>query len=368
MQNLIPLPDILPLPAPVWLFVSLLILTFTVHIVFMNLVLGGTFLALVSNILGRKDPKHERLAKTAFEFMPVNIAIAVNFGVAPLLFVQVLYGNLMYSSSILMALAWFGVIVFLIFGYYGTYTLRYRWNKLGSFRLPLNFLVAGLFLSIAFFFVNNLSLMQHPQKFVEHFFKDPAWGTLNWGDPTMYPRYLHMVFGALAVCSIWFMFIGARGKTGDNEWSGWVLRYSSRIFVITTLINIAVGLWFMLAAEDRIRWLFVGQDIGATIVFAVSVVLTVAALAVLWKVDQADNPGKKVLTGAGLMLGVLILMFIMRQYLRAAYLEPYFTLSSLEVVPQWGPLLTFMLTMVFLMIPITWYLVKVSMSMKDKPK
>ena len=62
MQNLIPAPDVLPLPAPPWLFLSLLILTFTVHVVFMNLLFGGTILALVSGFRGRSEGKHALLA------------------------------------------------------------------------------------------------------------------------------------------------------------------------------------------------------------------------------------------------------------------------------------------------------------------
>jgi len=364
MQNLIPAPDVLPLPAPPWLFLSLLILTFTVHVVFMNLLFGGTILALVSGFRGRSEGKHALLAQTIFKFMPINIAIAVNFGIAPLLFVQILYGNLLYSSSILISLAWFGIIPLIILGYYGTYTLRYRLNKLGRFRMVLLVIVPAIFATIAFFFVNNLSLVQRPEIFVEHYFKDPSAGTLNWADMSVYPRYLHILFGAFAVCGIWFMFIGTRGRTGDGDWSAWLTRYGWRIFVIFTLVNILVGLWFLLVIPERAMMIFLGRNAAATVIFAVSVILTFAAIYLLKRVHVEQNPGKPLFTGAGVMLAVLILMFIMRQYMRAAYLEPYFTLGELRVEPQWGTFAAFAATMILLMIPCTYYLVRVCMKMR----
>ena len=46
--NLIPVLDPNPLPAPYWVFKLLLIVTFFLHILAMNFLLGGAVLALVS--------------------------------------------------------------------------------------------------------------------------------------------------------------------------------------------------------------------------------------------------------------------------------------------------------------------------------
>jgi len=46
--NLIPTLDPNPLPAPYWVFKLLLVVTFFLHIVAMNFMLGGAVLALVS--------------------------------------------------------------------------------------------------------------------------------------------------------------------------------------------------------------------------------------------------------------------------------------------------------------------------------
>ena len=42
---LIPSPDAFPIPGPAWLFHFLLVFTFVLHMLFMNLTLGGTIIA-----------------------------------------------------------------------------------------------------------------------------------------------------------------------------------------------------------------------------------------------------------------------------------------------------------------------------------
>ena len=48
MNSFVPIPslDPMPLPGPVWLMVTLLLVTFLLHLVAMNLTLGGTAIAV----------------------------------------------------------------------------------------------------------------------------------------------------------------------------------------------------------------------------------------------------------------------------------------------------------------------------------
>jgi hypothetical protein len=97
--RLIPASD--PLPVPWGWFQILLLLTFVLHLLFMNTMLGTGIIALVSHL---KNPK-SALPVTAdiSKKLPYTIAFTVNMGVPPLLFLQVLYGHLFYVSSVLMA-------------------------------------------------------------------------------------------------------------------------------------------------------------------------------------------------------------------------------------------------------------------------
>jgi len=115
--SLVPTPDAIPVP---WgFFEFLLILTFFAHILLMNAMIGTAFIAMVREIrtpLTAPPPCRDIAGK-----LPYTIAFAVNFGVAPLLFLQVLYGHFMYTSSILMAAYWLSIIGMLILAYYSAY-------------------------------------------------------------------------------------------------------------------------------------------------------------------------------------------------------------------------------------------------------
>jgi hypothetical protein len=83
---LIPTADTLPVPWG-W-FQFLLLLTFLLHLLFMNAMLGSAIIGLVSEL--RKPSEPPPLARDLAGSLPFLIAFAVNFGVAPLLFLQVL--------------------------------------------------------------------------------------------------------------------------------------------------------------------------------------------------------------------------------------------------------------------------------------
>jgi hypothetical protein len=345
MDSPIPTPDVLPLPAPVGLLLFLLVFTFVAHVVSMNFLLGGGLLTALSQILAGKYPHHARLARRISELMPTVVAFTVTLGVAPLLFVQVLYGHLLYSSSILMANAWFMVIPLVILGYYGVYLIRFRWERLGSHRVWVAWVVAVLFAVVGFIYTNNFTLLQSPETWLPHYLESPATGHLNWSDPSVYPRYLHMLLGALAVAGVWFMIIGVRRQSGDLEWSNWLWRYGVRIFTHATVLNIFVGFWFMLALPRNVLMIFMGESPVATGAFIASLVCLVAAFGFLHAASRRHSR-RGAFVGVGWVLAVVALMAVMRQEMRTAYLEPYFRLSELRVEPQWSIFSVFAVTLV----------------------
>ena len=123
--SMVPSLDPNPLPAPYWVFKLLLVVTFTLHMMAMNLMLGGAALALLAR--WRKGNAYgNRIFLDVAKKVPSLMAATISLGIAPLLFVQVLYGQYFYTSSILLAWPWFLVIVFVIAAYYGFYFVAYR--------------------------------------------------------------------------------------------------------------------------------------------------------------------------------------------------------------------------------------------------
>ena len=138
--DLVPALDPTPIPGPPWLFHVLLVFTFIVHVVFMNLALGGTILAALS--AWRASDASDPRARIADRLVGINtyaISMAITTGVAPLLFVQVLYPQFFYTATILVGEAWISMLVLLMVGYYAFQ--RFFWEFLkpyGEVLGPLN--------------------------------------------------------------------------------------------------------------------------------------------------------------------------------------------------------------------------------------
>ncbi|MCK4501826.1 MAG: hypothetical protein KAU22_02250, partial [Desulfuromonadales bacterium] len=152
---LIPTPDAIPVPWG-WFYV-LLMLTFLLHVLVMNAMLGGGIIALISAF--RSDKQSTLLGKEIGYKWPYTIAFAVNLGVAPLLFVQVLYGQFIYSSTVLMAVWWFSIFGLLILAYYAAYIYDFKFDALGGLRIFMVGFSVLILLFIAFMFSNNMTLM-----------------------------------------------------------------------------------------------------------------------------------------------------------------------------------------------------------------
>jgi len=154
-SRLIPAPDTIPVPWG-W-FQFLLLLTFVLHLLFINTMLGTGIIAVVYHL---KTAKNESsLTAGIARKLPYSIAFAVNMGIAPLLFLQVIYWHFFYVSSVLMAVYWISIIVLLLVAYYSAYIYDFKYASLGSARAVFIGVTVLILLFIAFLFTNNLTLM-----------------------------------------------------------------------------------------------------------------------------------------------------------------------------------------------------------------
>src|SRR5512135_480136 len=96
--SLIPALDPAPLPGPPWLFQVLWVLTFLIHILLVNTVLGGSLLAALAGLSGAARREVQTLVTAVNSW---TIALAVTFAIAPLLFIQVVLGRFFYTATVL---------------------------------------------------------------------------------------------------------------------------------------------------------------------------------------------------------------------------------------------------------------------------
>jgi len=343
----IPDPDPIPLPAPTELLTFLLVVTFLLHLVPMNYVLGGSLLMVLSYARARRAAgetarHHRRLIEVLTRAFPATIAFTITLGVAPLLFVQVLYGPLFFTSSILMAWPWLGVIGLLLLGYYAAYWHAYQHTRLGVAASWVALAVALAFLVIAFLFVNNFGLLQNPEVWRPLYLSDRRGLHLYaiW-DGSVFPRYLHFVFAALALTGLAVAGVAAGRGGREPEFSRWGMGYGARWFIGATLLQMGSGIWFVARQPARIRNALLGASPQDTLLLAVAVGCALVAMGVL---VPSDRISARRLYLASAAIGVtVILMAVLRQRIRTMWLDPYFRTEQLSVASQWGAILLFLI-------------------------
>lgn len=198
----------LPLPVPEWLLVVCLVVFFLVHILFVNLMVGGSVLVVVAEFLGVKNKRWDALAHAIAETITVNKSLAVVMGIGPLLCINLLYTMQWYSANALTGHAWLMIVPLVTCAFLLTYLHKYtweRWSTGGKKRLHIATGVAAmlLFLFVPLIFLANVNLMLFPSEWekVKGFFSSLQIGNVL-------PRYLHFLAASLAMTGLflagWF--------------------------------------------------------------------------------------------------------------------------------------------------------------------
>jgi hypothetical protein len=355
----IPQPDPVPLPAPGWLLWGLLILTFFLHLVPMNLVLGGSLLGAIARVRARRGdrPHDAELAHIVVKSLPVLISMAVTMGVAALLFLQVLYGRVFFVSSVLMAWWWLGVILLLALAYYAAYLMAYREREIGPAATFIAWLIAAVIGLIALIYGNNMTMMLKPQDLPAMYAASGRGALLNLADASLIPRHLHMFLGAIAVSGLAVAVLGSRRLGGDPDFGRWAIRYGAFVCGAATALNVFAGLWWLAALPRDVIMRFMGQDMAAVIVLLAGIFLTFsgAGLLVFAAAAPADRSPKRFVFGAVHCLPIgIVLMILTRDTVRRASLDLAQFQPVTWVAPQWGPIVIFAVLLVAALATVVW--------------
>jgi hypothetical protein len=332
----IPDADPLPLPAPLWLLRSLLLLTFFLHLLAMNFVLGGSIIAAVARARSKSSENLMRLGQWFGRSMPVMIPAAITFGVAPLLFLQALYGRLFFTSSVLMGWYWWSVVPVLIVAYYCAYYVATRNVAAG---LPV--LMSLLFVAIAFVYSNNMTLMLRADRFLSMYLEDGRGVQLNFADASLYPRFLHMLLGAIAVAGLIVALYGIVKMKTDDAHGRWAVRFGSRWFIVATLVNLATGMWWLGVLPRDVVLRFMGGSAVATVSLAAGIVFSIAAIALMLGAAAAPQPRVLVARSAIAVVLTLVAMIISRDEVRNGMLSRVAFQPATWIEPQWGVMAIF---------------------------
>ena len=340
--NLIPTLDPNPLPAPYWVFETLLLVTFFLHILAMDFMLGGAVLALVAKWFPGNRRNANRMFSDITRKLPVLLPAVITLGIAPLLFVQVLYGQFFYTSSIVMAWPWLLVLALLATAYYGFYFVSYKNDQHPRWAGRVLLLSVVFVLIIGFLYSNNLTLSQIPARWGAKYFASPSGWNLNLSEPTLIPRYLHFMTAAVAFGGLLLVLIAWARWKQDPEYARDVFHFGGRTFMYATMAEFIVGVWFLIALPRPIIRLFMGGNILATALLIIGISGAILAIVVTSKSLRSQNIRLAGYGVLGIMSVVILSMVGIRELVRIAYLKPYFHPEQFAVKTQWAVLPLFL--------------------------
>lgn len=312
----------LGLPIPHDVLVVVLVLSFLLHILFVNLMVGGSIITLWSEIKGLKDPDYDTLAHELAETITVNKSMAVVLGVAPLLSINTLYTVFFYSANALTGLFWISVIPLVTVAFLLTYAHKYSWKVLQtnkSVHIAILAMAVAVFLFIPLIFLVNINLMLFPEK----------WNTLSGFAealtlPNVFPRYLHFLFASLGITGLFvFGYFGRKNYDFESRFQT-LTRYEVRkkaysLTLVASLAQFLIGPVVLLTLPTQ------GMSWRLVLTILSGAALAVPALVWIWKsiTGKPEDIGRHYWKVTTLLSITVVLMGSGRHIYRATALKPH---------------------------------------------
>lgn len=254
-------------PAHPALFLVLGVVTFALHMVAVNVMLGTLGLSLWGAL--SKDPYMQRMSSALATTSKVAVSFAIVLGVAPLLFVQVIYDPFWYTSNVISA--WW-VLIFLgllIIGYlalYRVYGLNHTYATDGT-PLPHQGEMRGVFwLAGAFVIMIACGVIMHavsnqalfPQEWMQWYAPegkvDPSGRSLHY---VLVPRVLFFLLLSLPVTGAWLFgmrrYLLSSGET-DYDFVDFIEGLAHKVSLIGAVLVTLVGVWWMAVLPETMAW------------------------------------------------------------------------------------------------------------------
>ena len=344
----IPNPD--PLPVSFGWFHFLSYLTFYLHFLSLGVMMATAVAAASGYIRGKKNPEWLALGRRMSRVLPFTIAFAINLGVAPLLFIQVLYGNFFYTATILMGIPWLLLILILILTYYAAYWLAFKGKDDVKHRTRFSIIVSGFLALVAFMLVNVNTLMITPDRW-ERYYNHMNGFHLNLSEGTLYTRYVLDLFLLAAVGGTFLvLFYKVKDKLEESK-KGFII--GKAFLAYFSYLSVPAFMFFLLSMKDTQGDIFLGKNLEWTsfsLFFGIGLFLS-SFLA--YK--------KRIVFASGLFLSDLLLFIFIRDHVRQVYLDDFKEkFSVLAQHTQYDIMALFFLILVIGLIVTGWLLFKVS--------
>lgn len=368
-MNVFPAVDPIPLPAPVWLFKALHVLTLALHFITVEMMLGALLVAVWLSFLGTSQrgaaASGLRLnaAAAIARRLPILMTFVINLGVPPLLFAQVLYGRALYTSSVLIGLYWIAVVFLLM----ACYWLLYRFAAGAEAGKPawwLGGLAYLLAIAIARIYSTNMTLMLRPEVWQAMYSASASGNHLPPYDPTLTPRWLFMLTGGFWVAGLWMLWMAGR-RTIEEPVRHYLGANGGRLAAVMVLVQVALAYVVFMAQPAAVK-----SGLKSNLVYQVAGLLWLATVAATFLFGAWAALKKPISRAVGyvsmaLTLVAMLALAVYRDGLRDLTLLSHgYDVRDRVVVTNWSVVVIFLVVFVAGLGGAAWL---VSVMMRAKP-
>jgi len=328
------LPDSNFLSAPLWLVTTLHVVTLSLHLLAMNFLFGGILIVLRAGSAGRwQDPAVKKLMR----MFPTAMAATVTLGIAPLLFLQLVFPRQVYSAAIVSGWLWLMVIPVVIAAYYSLHRASLKADEAtAAKRTSLLLALLGM-LYVSLVFSSVFSMAERPGLIHSLYAHDQSGFLLNPEAGDYFLRWLHMILGAATVGGF---FAGIIGKDDPAAYA------SGRSLYLWGMVSASLaGIGYLIVLRPFLPVYMHTPGIGA---LSVAIILSLGSLHMFFV--------KKFLPSGLMLFASLIGMVTARHYVRLVKLQGQFNPSSLRVATQWSPLILFLICFVIMIAALVYLL------------
>jgi hypothetical protein len=337
-----PPPDPLGYAAPVWILQGLSYFTLSAHLLAMNFTVGACLLLIWTHL--RRRPEHAGAKHFFGSSLPLGMSYVITLGIPPLLFVQVLYGQLFYSSSVLVGAFWILVIPAVLIVYAAFYYHKLKRETRPRYKWAVVVAATALLLCVGYVYVNNLTLSMSPEKWLRIYEAHPGGGILHHGEPSVPSRYLLFLSGAFATAGVALLWRGAfLIRWGYDTEANQSQKLGFRVFLLSPVLWIIAAFWVYSSRPDDIKAMF--EFSSTTALLVVGVVSALAAAVFAYLSVGKRNLLYPLLSSFGIFSG-MVCTVVFRDQVRLEYIKPYFDIASIPVNAQWGMLALFLTALV----------------------
>jgi hypothetical protein len=195
-------------PAPFWFVQFFKIVGFVLHMIPMGIWFAGLPIVILCALWNCERSRF--YAQRMSQQLPVMLALGINFGIVPLLFLQTTYYKAFYTATILTAWYWIAVIPILIVGYYSLYIAAYS-SERRSRMILFSLLASVCLVCIGMLNTNGLTLMVSSELWGEMISRTSFHGAVlgtahNFHNPTLWMRLATMFGLGLITAGVWAAF------------------------------------------------------------------------------------------------------------------------------------------------------------------